>query len=214
MTRRHRRTFYAALAGLCYSFIASASTGQNWAFSVLLDGDKVGEHRFELTSSDRGQRRLTSHAEFKVKFLFINAYSYLHRATETWQAGCLESLEANTDDNGDKAAVDGRRRGDRFVVNSSEGQQELPDCVMSFAYWNPRILDQELLLNAQTGEYLPIDVSEPKAETFTTDRLSVAAHRYELTAGPLQLTLWYSADGQWLGLESDRNGKILRYEPL
>ena len=85
---------------------------------------------------------------------------------------------------------------------------------MSFAYWNPSIRDQELLLNAQTGEYLSIDVSEPETDTFSTEKLSVAADRYELNAGALRLTLWYSADGHWLGLESDRNGKILRYEPL
>ena len=45
-------------------------------------------------------RELTSEAHFRVRFLFIDAYRYEHRARERWQGDCLESLEARTDTNG------------------------------------------------------------------------------------------------------------------
>ena len=40
-----------------------------------------------------------------------------------------------------------------------------------------------------------------------------AAYRYRLAAGELRLDLWYSADREWLALESEvRGGRKLRYE--
>jgi len=41
----------------------------------------------------------------------------------------------------------------------------LPDCIMTFAYWNPRFLDQPRLLNAQNGEYLDVTVHDLGTDT-------------------------------------------------
>jgi hypothetical protein len=44
--------------------------------------------------------------------------------------------------------------GSKAAISSSMGpgaQQRLPACVMSFAYWNPRLLKQTNLINVQTG---------------------------------------------------------------
>ncbi len=82
----------AFLFGLVIASNALASPAErSWDFSVLLDGSKIGYHRFQLTEDD-GQRRLTSEAKFDVRFLFINAFRYRHTNNEVWSDGCLERI--------------------------------------------------------------------------------------------------------------------------
>ena len=47
-----------------------------------------------------------------------------------------------------------------FTVVTGEQPAYLPECVMSFAYWNPDFLEQPRLLNPQTGEYVAVQVEE------------------------------------------------------
>lgn len=49
------------------AFASSPGASKSWDFSVLLDGSKIGYHRFELRE-DEGQRLLTSEASFNVRF--------------------------------------------------------------------------------------------------------------------------------------------------
>ena len=60
--------------------------------------------------------------------------------------------------NGLDLEVEGRRGAGGFQVSGSAGTASLPECVMSFAYWNPGFLEQPRLLNPQTGEYLEVEV--------------------------------------------------------
>lgn len=185
---------------------------RSWDFSVLLDGSRIGYHRFELTEDD-GRRRLTSEAKFDVRFLFINAFRYRHTNTEVWSDGCLERLEANTRANGKELVVSGQRAEDGFVVDDGEARSALDDCVMTFAYWNPDFLEQPRLLNPQSGEYLSVEVERVGQEPIIVRGEEVAAFVYRITAPKMELTLWYSENNEWLALESvAKGGRILRYE--
>lgn len=192
----------------------SAAAGQEWQFRVWLDDREIGTHRFEVTGGP-GARRIRSTADFEYRMLFLTLYDYEHRNTETWRNGCLEQIDARTQVNGDEYAVAGSRDEDRFVVTGTEGRQELPACIMTFAYWDPAFLDQDRLLNSQTGDYLEVEVSPPQVDEVQVRGVMVPARRYELQAGELNIRLWYSPDDQWLALESDaRGGRLLRYELL
>ena len=85
---------------------------------------------------------------------------------------------------------------------------------MSFAYWNPAMLEQSRLLNVQDGRYLEVQINREATEAFRLGSETVRAHRYSLNAEDLDITLWYSADDyEWLGLESaTEKGYTLRYE--
>ena len=169
--------FAALLAG------ALPAHGKTWSFRVLLDGQEIGTHRFTLT--ERGaERELVSEASFRVTFLGIPAYRYRHQATERWRDGCLSSLASSTDDNGERSRVDWRAQG---------------ECVLSFAYWNPKILGEKRLLNAQTGEIEPVSVSR------------LGAEHYRIAGRKVAIDLWYSG-GDWIGLETIAGGsRRLRY---
>ena len=134
--------------------------------------------------------------------------------TATWRGRCLESLESSTNDNGKRLSVVGKRSGDAFEVERGDTEMALPSCVMNFAYWDPMILEQERLLNPQTGKYLEIEVSQLGEEPVMVGDREVAADAYRITAKDMQIDLWYSREGRrWVALESRTSGdRIIRYE--
>ena len=152
-------------------------------FAVFLDGEPVGSHRFEVRQED-GARRVDSRARFEVRKFGVAVYRYRHDATEEWRGDCLVRLQASTNDGGERSAV--------FL--SPEG------CQMSFAYWNPRMLQQNALLNAQTGKTEAVAVSP------------LGGGRYRITGPKNPIELRYSPQGEWLELDSTvAGGRRLSY---
>jgi hypothetical protein len=189
---------------------APAADGE-WNFRVLLDGKEVGWHRY-VVRGDGASTEVESRAQFDVRFLLLNAYSYRHTARERWRGACLDELESRTETNGRVEEVAAVAYDDAVVVDGPSGDARLPGCVMSFAYWDPRILRATRLLNSQTGELLPVSVAERGTERVSVAGRTVAATRHRLSAPDLQIDLWY-ADGRWVALEAPTpGGRTLRYE--
>ena len=196
---------------LVYAAPSEAQQSERWDFTVYLNDKKIGTHLFEVVD-DNGVTRVQSEARFKYTILLIPAYRYEHVNTEQWSDNCLVQFDASTNANGDRIQVSGQRAGDTFQVKTGESPLELPECVMTFAYWNPDFLEQPRLLNPQTGEYVDVAVEEIGEEILDIRGESVMATRFRLTAYEVDLTLWYS-DDKWLALESvAEGGRIIRYE--
>ena len=190
----------------------SEDSVSRWEFDVYLNDKRVGKHRYEVSRTD-GIERVRSEADFNYKILFFSAYRFRHSNSERWSDNCLLGFDAETDANGKRFDVSGRRGANGFTVEDGESSFELPGCVMSFAYWNRDFLGQSSLLNPQTGEYVEVSVDESGADTVVVRGEAVPATRYRLTAYGVDLTLWYSDDDRWLGLESvARGGHLIRYE--
>jgi hypothetical protein len=192
-----------------------AEQTREWRFRALFDDTPIGYHSFTLSGSNN-HRVLTSQADFMVKFLFIEAYSYQHSSTENWSGDCLQRIQSVTDDNGEKYRVDGEWQGDKFVIDTNQSNAQLAGCVMSFAYWNPEILQQDHLLNPQNGEYVKVSVQSLGKDYLRLGDQTIASERYMLKADGRQITLWYSSgDRRWLGLQSvTEDGHTIRYELL
>lgn len=191
---------------------ALAETSRVWDFNALLDGKPIGTHRFAVLG-DGPELRLESDASFTVKILFVEVYRYQHRARETWRGDCLVQIDSETRENSDDFKVDGSVRDGLFQVTTLKGGKTLEGCVMGFAYWNPLILKQTSLLNAQTGEYLPVRVESLGTETLQVRGVETRANRYSLHADKLKIDVWYKDDKEWVALESaTEGGRILRYE--
>ena len=206
------RTLALALVALFASQADARTDARSWEFSVLLDGSPIGYHRFELQPAANGLE-LVSEASFDVRVLFINAFRYRHTNREVWDGQCLRRIEANTRQNGKQFVVNGGVINDQFVLESSGSADPLGDCVMTFAYWNPSFLQQSQLLNPQSGEYMPVNVESLGRQELTVRGERVLAKAWRVTAKNTDLTVWYSDNNEWLGLESvAKGGRILRYE--
>jgi hypothetical protein len=185
----------AALLTLLAALPAHAET-RDWKFRVFLDDREIGYHHFMLRENG-GARELRSEARFQVRVLGLTVYRYEHDATERWRGECLQALDSATDDNGEREKVAWRG--------------EAGGCALSFAYWNPKILQGGSLLNAQTGRFEPVTVTARGEETIEVRGQPTRSQRYRLAGANLAIDLWY-AGSQWVALESTaRGGRILRY---
>lgn len=199
---------------LCVASVAAYADqveAKNWRFRVYLDEKEIGAHTFTVQKSS-DQVQVISSARFDVKVLFINAYQYRHEAKEVWRDKCLTDLSAQTDDNGKQLSVKATQSATGIHVVTEKKQFNVAGCVMSFAYWNPAMLQQTRLLNAQTGEYEPVTIKSLNTTTLQISGKALAAQQYKLIGKKLQIDLWYAPDGTWLALESvTESGARLRY---
>lgn len=211
------RAIILLLACLVLSVATSAESKavdnqQNWHFKVYLDDSPIGYHHFNLKHVDNIYQ-VSSKAEFDVKFLFLSVYHYLHENSETWQGQCLTGLISNTDDNGDNAFVKLHSDDDKQTIETHTGTETTDECLRSFAYWDPQLLNSQRLLNAQTGELIDVDFKHIANETITINQQSINAARYRIKAEDIDINVWYSPDQEWLALQSiTEGGYVLRYE--
>ena len=195
-------------------FLSKASFVQaetkDWLFDVYLDNKLIGFHSFKLSNNN-----LLSDAKFKVKFLFLTAYDYQHTSKEQWNNDCLSSLDATTKENKSISKVNAYLDNGNFLVNGNvdknEKKRSIPGCVMTFAYWNPKILTQTKLLNPQNGEYLDVSFKpeDDKKIDFIGDPKNVKVfHLYGnsseslLEKPKIDILIWYDNNNEWMGLRS------------
>jgi len=192
--------------------VAAQTVVRTWRFDVSLDDKPIGEHEFTAaTKNDLVE--VQSRARFAVNVLLVPVYRYEHTSREVWRDGCLISIDAQTRQNGTVSSVRGTASGDRFELIGPFGPTTLEGCVKTFAYWDSRFLLEKRLLNAQTGEYQAITTTDRGRDTRVVAGRAREATRHTLTADSLQIDLWYSPEGEWLGLESVTvDGRRLRYD--
>jgi hypothetical protein len=101
-------------------------------------------------------------------------------------------------------------------MRSGSVNNDLPACIMTFAYWNPEFLQADQLLNSQTGEYESVSIEREGEDVLAIKGQDVQAVKYSLNLASGPISLWYAADDhRWLSLESIvKGGKVLRYEPV
>ena len=204
------RCLLAALL-LAASLSAAGADVRTWDFRVLLDGREIGQHHFVLRDAG-GERELRSEARFDVRLLKVSVYRYVHEAVERWDGDCLTSLVSRTQTNGRRQAVNAAVRDGLLAVEGSKGRDEHGGCIMSFAYWNPRVLQARQLLNSQTGELLPVTITPRGEESIEVRGERRVATRHHIAGRRLEVDLWYDG-AAWLALEAlTAGGQRLRYE--
>jgi hypothetical protein len=199
----------AALSLLAIATLAHAADAGTrvYAFKAFLDGKPIGEHRFTVVT-EGASRRVTSDADFVVKFMGFSAYRYRHHAEEQWSGDCLASLVASTDDDGKPANVKLTKTGDANEIATAGGNSSVSGCLMTYAYWNPAMRSQARLLNPQTGKVDTVRIERVADGDVTVGGKPVHAIDWRVTGGEAPVDVWISEQGEWVGLDSVvSNGK-------
>ena len=164
-------------------------------FKIFLDNNEVGQHHFTMREHG-GDLEVTSEASMDFNVLLIKKYKYRHSAKEIWKDGCLKSVESTTQRNNKNIEISGKLLAGRFVVTNSGVEESLKECTKSFAYWRPEWLEDESLLNVETGKYTPVTLeSEFDPNTLMT--------RKTLGLPKTEIRLKYDKSSEWQSLESD-----------
>ena len=87
---------------------------------------------------------------------------------------------------------------------------------MSFAYWNPRLVQQTQLVDPQTGRLEAARFERVADEDIDVQGRPQRAQGWRLSTGRQRITVWYAATGgRWIGLDADApGGRRLRYRLL
>ena len=178
-------------------------------FDVFLGKKRVGEHSFLFAPSSDGIK-VQSRASFNYRLFNISLYKYEHFSEENYDSeNCLVKINSSTLTETKvrgsvKQKIAGQRKENGFLITGSNEKQLDKNCVMPFAYWNPKFLEQTSLLNAQTGKEVHIAVRElPAIESRA---------KYSLEGENLDIEIQYSAEGSWVSLQSKLGrGRYLKY---
>lgn len=180
----------AQATGLAAPQEADEEAGE-WQFTATLDGKPIGTHRF-VVGGTAAARSVDSRALFTVRVLGIPVYRYRHQAEERWASDCLRELRTETDDDGTRQQVAQRFDG---------------DCLMSFAYWNPRLVTQQRLIDPQTGKVETVRFEPLPDATIEVRGQPVRARGWRLQTAQQRIRIWYAADSKrWIGLDADTKG--------
>ena len=195
-----------ALAGQAFPALSSPPRRQQIIFDVRRDGANIGRH--EVSFRHRGDRLEVDVAiEIEVRLAFIPLFSYSHRNHEVWQEGRLVALDSETNDDGQRFAVTARSLAGGLRVVGSVGDFLAPRSILPASYWDPRTVEQSLLLDSQRGRLLevrPVLVGNEWLDS------GVPARRYSLS-GDLNLDLWYSDEGEWMKIAFEARGADVSY---
>lgn len=196
------RSILALALALAGAATAQAADGTHvYAFTALLDGKPIGEHRFTVVT-EGATRRVTSDATFAVKFLGFEAFHYRHHAEEQWAGDCLSGLQSTTDDDGKPASVKLVKSGDANEITTAAGSQSVGGCLMTYAYWNPALRTQARLLNPQTGKVDAVKVERVFTARIPVGGKDVVADDWRITGGESAIDVWLTPQGEWVGLDS------------
>lgn len=189
--------------------ISDTSSSNEIIFDVFLGKKRVGEHSFLFAPSSDGIK-VQSRASFNYRLFNISLYKYEHFSEENYDSeNCLVKINSSTLTETKvrgsvKQKIAGQRKENGFLITGSNEKQLDKNCVMPFAYWNPKFLEQTSLLNAQTGKEVHIAVRElPAIESRA---------KYSLEGENLDIEIQYSAEGSWVSLQSKLGrGRYLKY---
>jgi hypothetical protein len=197
----------AATIGLRDSPASASAPPSDLSFSVWREDCEIGTHR--VFFEQIGDRTLVrSEADFLVRFGPIVLFRYRYRATETWQDGLLQSVSAQTNDNGKAEFAEARREGEQLsVTGSKSGKYLAPPGAIAATHWNPAELDQPMI-NPQNGELMRFERRDLGEEKLATGDLA----RHVALSGYAQLDLWYDQSRSWRALRAvASDGSIIDY---
>src|SRR5262249_27549899 len=85
-----------------------APAGREWHFVVLLEGKPVGTQDYSVHAEGEALV-VQGETHLRVTAFLIPVYRYDFHTSERWRGGCLESIDAETRDNGRAYHVAGAR---------------------------------------------------------------------------------------------------------
>lgn len=174
-------------------------------FKIFINDKEAGFHSFRL--QQQGDNLLvSSRMSLEFKVFKVRQVKYSHSADEVWQDGCLISLKSETRKQDVPSYVTASTDSSGLVVVNEKGSETIKGCTRSFAYWNPALLEAESLLNSESGQYLPVQISSNVVEPENITHMTISGPKADIR-------LQYDSAGNWLSLESDlRFGNVIRYQ--
>lgn len=198
-----RAVLTGALAWLGLTAASPFTEPRQLAFEIRRNGGVIGHH--SLVFSDTGaEQRIAITARMNVNLGPLPVFRYRHQATEVWRDGAFAELHSATVTNGKHENLAAIRGPLGLDVRTDTGRRTLAANYLPLTHWNPRALTGPLF-NPQTGAPMRVAVARHSGTP-------IAATRYALEGGDIDISDWYDDAGVWTALRAKvRDGSIIDY---
>jgi hypothetical protein len=203
------------LLGAAMLFAAAALTAAlagdagEYTFTVLRNGDPVGQHRFDFDrEGDRIEIREAT--EIQVSFLMIPVYSFEYQGRQLWKNGRAVRIDATTNNNGKKLDITVRANGDGYLrtVNGRVDRFDEPTAVL--ALWNKDTLKHRRLFSAVEDKTLDVSFQYLGQEKIPIAGKELEVEHYRMV-GDEERDLWYDMAGRLAEVQLRRFGSDIEY---
>jgi hypothetical protein len=145
------------LLGSVFAGSAGAAVVQDETrqFTVLRDGQPVGQHRMTFRRTG-DSLEVTISLNVEVKAGFLPVFVYRHKSREVWHGDRLETLDAETYDNGTALRVRGSATAEGFRVEGPAGTVMAPPDVRPSSFWRRDTTSQSVLLDTEKGRLVRV----------------------------------------------------------
>jgi hypothetical protein len=190
---------------------AHAAVPQDLRFRALRAGSQIGQHSVSFRM-DGDNLAVVTRVEIVVKVLLFTIFRFKHQSEEIWHAGRLVSVNSTTDDDGRLAQVSGGAVTDGFRIVGADGPfLAAPTVMTSNTLWDPRIVHEDRMLDAQHGGEIGLFSRQLADEQVDTPRGPVRANCYQMITPLYAGRLFYDADGRWVKARLELKGEAIEY---
>jgi hypothetical protein len=130
-----------------------------------------------------------------VTLLGMSIYGYKSQVEEVRAGGKIQSLTADTDDDGKAKKVNLSLQGDRLKGNyNTNTPRDIDPTVSTSLFWQLPATGDIEVIDCERGKLRPVTVKEIGTETLNLPVGKVEARHYRIT-GEMKRDLWYDANG-------------------
>lgn len=177
---------------------AAADKTQNHFATIRVDGKKIGQVHYTVSYDEDGEvEELRTNASYTV--LGFEVYHFNQNLHEIWQTGDLQSMNGNTDDDGDNYKASIKRSSNQYDCVLNDKSLTLPHNAFPSSVWHYQITEQDLLFNLTDLRLMKVEVTEKK-ENIKVDKKTINTQRFDFT-GDWSASLWF-----------DQNKQIVKFE--
>ena len=184
----------AALLALLAPGLAFAES-RTVSYTILKDGDPIGKETYVI-DRDGDHTSVALTVDSAVRVLFLD-FRYHHTRTESWTGGKLETLSADTDDDGAKHHVEvaADPSGAGFQVTTDGKSVNASADAFPLAQWNKAMVGHPVLIAVESDD-APYKVvfKDAGPDTLTIGGQKLETEHYTLS-GDVERDLWYDNDG-------------------
>lgn len=187
----------------------SPADGAKLEFDVLRDGGALGTHILTFSRQD-DTLTVDTDINFKVAFGPITFFEYIHDVTERYVGGKLAWVGSRTHKDGKWRTLSAQATDAGLSVKGAGFVGVLKGLVIPSTHWNIAEMKQAAMFSTETGEMLPMRVTDRGIEQVATGAGPIEARRFDVKS-ELAASFWYDAQGRWVKCAFDAEGSHIEY---
>lgn len=185
------------------------ASGATLEFDVLRDGGAFGTHIVKFT---RDGEKLTVKSDISLKVALgpLTLFEYIHDVTETYVGGRLSWVGSRTKNEGKWKTLSAQAKEGGLDVKGEAFKGLLRGSVIPSTHWNADEMKQAAMFSTETGEMLPMKVTDRGIETVKVGKGTIEARRFDVKS-ELDASFWYDAQGRWVKCAFEAEGSKIEY---